>query len=324
MKPASPSGTGPLAISHPDDSAPNDRGFSYHHFRSLCWGAILAGAVAAMAIQVVLMMLGAGLGLAIYNPLSDENPVASLGVGAVIIQGLTAVVSLWVGGWVAGRFAGRTTRCSGCLHGFMVWCLATVVAILIVSSGAGWALGDMGKIVGGGLSMAGKPAAAAVGGVTDLAKSSLERNDGMLASFLDEGLSNAPSGQTEGEAIRAKRDLGFALARLATADEGTRGERQQQVVTLLQESQGLSATEAREMVDDWTATYRELKADLAAAKETLAQRAREVADETAKTLAILSLCSFVAFVIGAIAASLGGQHGCKCAGSADEVGIIEN
>ena len=46
------------------------------------------------------MMLGAGLGFAIYSPLADANPIADLGKGAVIIEGISAVFSLWFGCWI--------------------------------------------------------------------------------------------------------------------------------------------------------------------------------------------------------------------------------
>jgi len=282
-------------------------------FRALSWGAILAGAVAALALQIVLMMLGAGLGLAIYNPITDENPVAELGAGAAVIQGLAAVLSLWVGGWVAGRFTGRLGLKVGCLHGFMVWCLATVVVIAAMSFGAGWALGDLSKLVGGGLSMAGRPMAAAVGGATELAKSSLERSGGMMSSFTDEGLSSPPAGKTPGDAIRAKRDLGFAVTRLFSSDPAMVAGNQQAIVTLLVEQQGMSEPDARKMVESWSASYEKLKTDLAAAKEKVSLRAREAAEKAATTLSILSLCSFAAFVLGACSAMWGGKHGGTCA-----------
>ena len=281
--------------------------------RAPFWGAIFAGAVAALALQVVLMMLGAGLGLAIYNPITDENPIADLGTGAAVIQGLAAVVSLWAGGWVAGRFTGRAGLKVGCLHGFMVWCLATVAAIVVTTVGAGWALGDLSKIVGGGLSMAGKPLAAAAGGVTDMAKNSLERSNGMIGSFVDEGLSNVARGKGAADAIRAKRELSFAVTRLFTGDSIAMADNQQAVVTLLVNNQGMTEADARKMVESWIAAYQKLKADLQAAKEKLELRAREMAEKTATTLSILSLCAFAAFVLGAVSATLGGKHGGACA-----------
>ncbi len=281
--------------------------------RAPFWGAIFAGTVAALALQVVLMMLGAGLGLALYNPITDENPIAELGTGAAVIQGLAAVVSLWAGGWVAGRFTGRSGLKAGCLHGFMVWCLATVAAIVVTTVGAGWALGDLSKIVGGGLSMAGKPMAAAAGGVTDLAKNSLERTGGMLGSFVDEGLSNVARGKSAADGIRGKRELSFAVTRLFTGDPAAMADNQQAVVTLLVNNQGMTEADAVKLVDGWKTSYQNLKADLQAAREKLELRAREMAEKTATTLSILSLCAFAAFVLGAVSAAMGGKHGGTCA-----------
>ena len=101
------------------------------HPRALLWGAILAGAVTALALQIVLMMLGAGLGLAVYNPITNDNPLTEFGAEAAVIQGITAVLSLWAGGWVAGRFLGRAGLTDGPLHGFFVWGLATIVAMAV-------------------------------------------------------------------------------------------------------------------------------------------------------------------------------------------------
>ena len=286
----------------------------FHNSRALRWGAIFAGAVAALALQIVLMMLGAGLGLAMYNPITDENPLADFGTGAAVIQGITAVISLWAGGWVAGRFLGRTGLKSGGLHGFMVWSLATVTAIVALSTGAGWALGDLSKIVGGGLSLAGKPVAAAVGGATDLAKDAMERNRGMLGSFVEEGLSNPPAGKNAADAIRAKREIGFAVTRFFTStDQSSTAGNQQALVTLLVDNQGMTEANARKTVEGWTASYQKLKADLDAAKKAAEQRAREVAEKAATTLSILSLCYFGAFLLGAIFAIVGGKHGGACA-----------
>lgn len=282
--------------------------------RSLRWGAIFAGAVAALALQIVLMMLGAGLGLAVYNPLTEENPLADFGAGAAVIQGITAVISLWAGGWVAGRFLGVMGRKFGGLHGFMVWSLATVAAIVALSTGAGWALGDLSKIVGGGLSLAGKPAAAAVSGATDMAKDALERSRGMLGSFTEEGLSNPPAGKSAADTIRAKREIGFAVTRLfASTAPSTNAENQNALVTLLVDNQGMTEDNARKMVEGWTASYQKLKAELDAAKKVAEQRAKEMAEKTANTLSILSLVYFGAFLLGAVFSFLGGKHGGACA-----------
>lgn len=297
---------------------------SCHKQRTLCWGAILAGCFAALALQIVLMMLGAGLGFAMYHPLTNDNPVGDLGTGAVVVQGISAVLSLWVGGWVGGRFLGRNGLGQGRMHGFMVWSLSTVVAIAAVTLGAGWALGDLSKLVGGGLSAAGKAAAPAVSGATDMAKEAAGRSSDMVKSFLDESLSNRNDASNSTATIRAKRETGFALGHYLMSDSFSAGatEGRQEVVVALK-NQGYSEGEANRMIDDWSASYLKLKAEINAAKAKAEQKAREVAEEAAKTLALFSLCAFAAFVIGAASAIMGGKHGGWCAFKrSDEVAVI--
>lgn len=290
------------------------RGCGCSSRRTVSWPAIFAGLTAAMALQVLFMLLGAGLGFAIYNPLTDENPIADLGTGAVIIQGISAVLSLWLGGWVAGRFTPAGVRATGCLHGFCVWCAATVAGVLFVSVGAGWMLGDLSKLVGGGLSMAGKPAAAVAGGAADLAKDALKQSGDTLTSFTDEALGNRSASDARNGGVRAKREVGMAVARFFNpALSEKQAENRTAVVKALVDHTGMNAAEAERAVTEWTATYDALKADLKVMKDQAETKAREAADKAANALAIFSLCAFAGFLLGAVAASFGGKHGAQCA-----------
>lgn len=283
--------------------------------RTASWPAIFAGLAAALALQFLFMMLGAGLGFALYSPLTNEHPIAELGAGAVIIQGISAVLSLWFGGWVAGRFTPRGARTTAWLHGFCVWCVATVAGVLFVSVGAGWALGDLSKLVGGGLSLAGQPAAAVAGGVTDLAKDALKQSGDTLASFTDEAMGNRPPDAAGGNAVRAKREVGLALARFFNpAQEAGQADHRAALVKALTDQAGLSPADAERTVTEWTASYDRLKADLLAAKNAAEAKARAAAEKAANALAVLSLGAFAGFLFGAVAASCGGHQGAKCAG----------
>lgn len=295
----------------------------YHHHRctSLSWAAVLAGLTAAMALQVLFMMLGAGLGFAIYNPITNDNPIQDLGTGAVVVQGISAVFSLWFGGWVAGRFTPIASRSSGRLHGFLVWCAATVAGVLVVSMGAGWAIGDLSKLVGGGLSAAGKPVAAAVSGAA-----SSEGKDGakqladIFSSYVDEATSRLPGDKTGAAAIRAKREVGLAIARAfnpMSADAGSTDKADAVKKSLV--SAGMSPSDADQLVSEWNESFAKVKAETAALKEKAEAAAREAAEKAAKALAAFSLCAFVAFVLGAISATCGGKHGAQCAARHDYV-----
>src|ERR1039458_6739661 len=110
---------------------PGDR--CLHH--SLCWGAVLAGTVAAIGIHLLLTALGVGAGLATFTPMTDLNPVANFSVGAGLVWSLCAIVALWFGGLVAGRFSGCPHR--GFAHGILVWSLTLILTLLLLSLGTG-------------------------------------------------------------------------------------------------------------------------------------------------------------------------------------------
>ena len=287
--------------------------------RKISWGAIFAGWVAAMAFQVLFMLLAAGLGFAIYSPLTDSNPISELGGGAIVVQGISAVFSLWFGGWIAGRFTPVGQRKAGWLYGLIVWCASTVAGVLVVAGGAGWMLGDLSKLVGSGLSAAGKPVAAVASGGADLAKDALRQSDSLLASFTEEAVSRVPTNSAAGTSIRAKREMGMALARLFSPTAGTdTGEKRAAVTKVLVDNAGLSQADADKLVAGWIGSYDRLKADLEAAKNAAELKAKEAAEKAAKALAIFSLGAFVAFCFGAASAACGGRTGARAALSWDK------
>src|SRR5436190_660181 len=74
-------------------------------YRALYWPAIFAGVITAIGIHLLLITLGTGIGLATFNPLTDENPAKNFVTGAAIAWSLCALVALFVGGWMAGCFS---------------------------------------------------------------------------------------------------------------------------------------------------------------------------------------------------------------------------
>lgn len=278
--------------------------------RNLSWAAIIAGLVTAIALEVLFVMLGAGLGFAIFSPLTDPNPAQNFGAGAAVIEGISAVVSLWFGGWVAGRLTPVGVQRTGWLHGLVVWCSATVVAVAIAFTGAGWAFNGLSKLVGGGLSMAGRPAAAAATQAADAAKDALQHSRATVSSFVDEAASTPAPGATAASGIRTKREVGLALGRLFDPSQSANtASNRDAAVKVLVDDAGMSQADAEKAVSDWTASYQRLQAEVADAKNQAEAKAREEANDASKTLSVFLSCYFVAFVIGAAAAVSGGSHG---------------
>ena len=103
---------------------------------AISWRAILAGAVASAALTLMLLALGAGIGLSVVSPYSTwtvTTTQAALGAGIFML--VVAVMSSAVGGYIAGRLR---TRWAGVhtnevyfrdtAHGLVSWAVATVVS----------------------------------------------------------------------------------------------------------------------------------------------------------------------------------------------------
>src|ERR1700749_750939 len=72
---------------------------------SLCWGAIIGGTIAAIAIHILLSTLGIGAGLATFSPLTNAHPSAALSEETAAIWSACALVALFFGAVIAGRFS---------------------------------------------------------------------------------------------------------------------------------------------------------------------------------------------------------------------------
>src|ERR1700744_6471395 len=68
------------------------------------WAAVLAGAVASLALTLVLLSFGAGMGFAVVSPWGNSGGSANtfqIGTGLFFI--VMAMISSAVGGYLAGR-----------------------------------------------------------------------------------------------------------------------------------------------------------------------------------------------------------------------------
>ena len=81
---------------------------------SVSWGAVFAGAVASLITQVILNMLGLGIGLSTVDPMGNGTPEASsLGIGAGLWFVVSGVLAAIAGGFLAGRLSGKPSSLDG-------------------------------------------------------------------------------------------------------------------------------------------------------------------------------------------------------------------
>jgi vacuolar-type H+-ATPase subunit H len=115
----------------------------------ISWGAIFAGTLTALAVVLMLNLLGLGIGLTTIDPMTEANPLKGLGTGALIWMGISNLVALFVGGLVAGRMSGLPSNSDGGLHGFLAWALFAMISIYLITSSIGTMVNGMSSAISG-------------------------------------------------------------------------------------------------------------------------------------------------------------------------------
>jgi len=137
--------------------------------KKVSWGSIIGGVVTVLAVSLLLSTLGTSLGFTLVDPLSDSDPVNGAGTAVAVWSALSIIISLLLGGFVAGRLAAN----DGAIHGFLVWATALIVATLLGGALLGGALKATGSAIGSVASASGSVisgAGSAVGsGISGLA-----------------------------------------------------------------------------------------------------------------------------------------------------------
>lgn len=144
------------------------------------WPAIFAGTLTALAISFLLDLLGLGIGLTSFDPLTNTHPFQGLGIGTLIWWVVANLVALFIGGLVAARTSGLPSKTDGGIHGFLIWGLFLFISIFFLASVTGSILSGMGSMVS---SVFGGDNAKQV--VVDLKNAQKESKDGTLSSFKD-------------------------------------------------------------------------------------------------------------------------------------------
>jgi hypothetical protein len=263
--------------------------------RRVSWGAILTGVVVALATQVLLSMLGAGLGLAAIEPTqpAGENPDAStVGIGATLWWALSGIIASLAGGWVAARLAGVPNRETGMLHGLATWAVATLVVLYMLSSAAT-------SVIGGAFNVVGQTVSGIGGAAGDAVSTAAQQIGGNPLQAIQDEIQSA--GGNPNDPAVAGRQLAAAVGRIVTGEGDAVEQARRSAVDILTR-QGVPQQEAQQRVQGWEQQYRETT-------EQAAQQAREAANAAADGASTAALYGFIALLLGALAGAYGGRAG---------------
>jgi hypothetical protein len=263
------------------------------------WGAVFVGVVVALVVQLILNMLGVGIGAATLDPISGNNPsAAGFSMIAAIWWTASGVIAAFAGGYAAGRLAGQSTESTAGWHGLTAWALTTLVVLYLLTSALGSLLGGAYTAL---TSTAGNVASTAGGAVrtaTQAAAPGIAQSSDPFSS-IEQTLRSAAGGNDPA----ALRDAAIAATRAAlTGDEGQAQEARERAAQAIAKAQNISIEQARTQTQQYEQQYRQTVED---AK----QKAIEAADVSAKAVSRGALLGSIALLLGAIAGWFGGRAG---------------
>jgi len=255
--------------------------------RRVSWGAIFAGAIAVIAVELLLNLLGAGVGAATINPQQGQMPGQGLAVGAVIWFVLSWILALFIGGWVAGRLADNPSKRDGALYGFVTWALASLALVFMLSTAVGGVLGGAASVLGQTASLAGHGAQAAAPAVTNV---------------IGQATGVTPQ-KVQADAGDLARDPNFQAFVSGVIKNGqVTPQDRQALAQLLVQRRHMSMDEANATIDRWQG---QITQGVQQAKQTAAQAATTAASGVSKG----AFGSFFALLLGLIAAVAGSWVG---------------
>jgi hypothetical protein len=263
--------------------------------KRMSWGAVLAGAAVALSVQLLLSLLGLGIGLATVDPATGDTPdAASFGIATGVFYAIVTLLSLFAGGWVAGRLAGMPVRTDGLLHGLVTWSVAMLLLLYVVTT-------SVGAVLSGTLGMVGNALQAAGQGVQAAAGAAAESDVGEEAMSTIEQQAQQLLGQAQ-QATGAQDASDLLDQVMAVAQGGLSDQEQQQILDQIVEQTGVTRGEAEAQLQELQTQYEE-------ATVAAEEQAREVAQATSEAISQGAFWSFVALLCGAIAAAVGGLVG---------------
>jgi hypothetical protein len=262
------------------------------------WGAIFAGAAAAAALSLILVLLGFGLGFSAVSPWANEGVSAKgLGISTIVWLAFTQIVASGLGGYIAGRLRVKWTRMHGdevyfrdTAHGFLAWCVATLVTATLVA-------GSVSSLVSGGAQVVGGAASA----VTQAAGTAAANTDGdQYGYFVDSLFRDDRASAASDDAARGTVTRIFV--RSLNNDGQLAAEDRTYLAQLVAQRTNLTQADAERRVDE---VYGRIQKAVADAR----LKAQQAADTAAKVAAWTTLWMFVALLAGAFFASLAATFG---------------
>ncbi len=266
---------------------------------NISWRAIFAGTTITLVTMMMLILLGIAFGLFAMDPATEENPFGGLGIGATIWWILSWIIALFFGGWFTSRFAGLQRKLDGALHGLVTWSLTFIISLLFLANMIGTVVGGTFTVIQNTLRMAGQmvavvapEAAQVMTGGQDPTQAVMQEGQEIIEQIRQRGGEDAVN------------ELTTALRQIFQQPEVTQQDRQR-LTNIIAQYTDMSEQEAGNKVDQWVNTYEQTRQRV----EEMGKQVPQKAEQMSETLGQAALWAFIALLLGAVAAAVGGMVG---------------
>ena len=262
----------------------------------MSWGAVLAGAVVAVATILLLNLLGAALGAGSVRPLDATSAdVSRYGTAAGIWEIINLALSMALGGYVTARLSGTHSHLDGELHGLTMWALALLLGTVLLAYATSGVVG----LVGQGASSV---VSSTLGGARAISGVGLPEVGSAVTNRLIQSLSNSGDATT-----MSREQINAEIATLVGGSlyaGGITDTDRNRLVDLVAAQFGITKDEAARRVN-------RMEGDAKAGLAQVEQKTREAADAVAAGAASAARALFTALVLGLLTALVGAWIGTR-------------
>lgn len=276
---------------------------------AVSWKAILAGAAGSIAISMILVAFGVGVGFSVVSPWSGQGVSGTtFTVGAAIYMFCVAMLSSTIGGYLAGRLRSRWQTVNeheryfrDSAHGFVVWAVATIITAAVLG-------GATSSLISGAASVAG-PAGAASQPSAIYVDQLLRTNPGQGNASASQatGAQQATS-PTAGDQTAAPLQ-GGQINMAPRQNVGDRGEITRIIAPSLLKGGSVSDPDKKYLASVVAARSGLSQADAEARVNQVINQAKAAADKARKSAALFGLWLAAAMLAGALSAALAAIEG---------------
>ncbi|MGI4802145.1 MAG: hypothetical protein ACRYG8_50550 [Janthinobacterium lividum] len=292
-----------MSTTYNDPVSPRPGSYELEHtmaapplLQRVSWQAVFAGVILAVTVQLLLSMLGLGVGLGMVNTNAGNTPNASsFGIGTGIWWLVSNLVALAIGGYVAAWMAGITLKFDGMLHGLVTWGIATLFTFYLLSTAVGGLIGGAYSVVGSTLSAAGSTVKTAAAPVAQAAGLSPDMMQQQVQGYL-QPTDPDPATMSPQDAQKA---IASELPTYVGGGSGAPAARER-IITIMAAQMHVSHDDAAKRFDD-------LQAKATQTKNQAIQTAKNAADQSAQAGSTAAYLAFGVLLLGGIVAAIAGS-----------------